>query len=151
MTLIHNSSYYLRFVKILTIVVNLLTIRIYVVGLVLEWIKRNGGLEGMQNFAREKSSKVYDVIDNSGGFYTCPIKRNARSRMNVPFRIKDGDVKLEEKFLLGAITRGMMQLKGHRSVKSIYQRSVKSIYQRESNLTTVKLWQKMMILFTCSL
>lgn len=84
----------------------------------------------MQNFAKKKSNKIYDVIDNSGGFYVCPIKRNARSRMNVPFRIKDGDEKLEKEFLLGAVARGMLQLKGHRSVKNLSKRI---------NLITVKL------------
>lgn len=123
MALTHNFPCYLRFViKVFTIVVNLLMIRIYVVGLVFEWIKRNDGIEGMQNFAKKKSSKIYDVIDNSGGFYTCPIKRDARSRMNVPFRINEGDEKLEKEFLSGAAARGMLQLKGHRSVKNIYQK-----------------------------
>lgn len=76
----------------------------------------------MQNFAKKKSSKIYDVIDNSGGFYTCPIKRDARSRMNIPFRISNGDEKLEKEFLYGAAACGMLQLKGHRSAKNICQK-----------------------------
>lgn len=87
-------------------------------GLVFEWIKRNGGVEGMQNFAKNKSKKIYDVINMSEGFYTCPVKPNARSKMNIPFRIKDGDEELEKEFLDGAAARGMLQLKGHRSVKN---------------------------------
>lgn len=93
--------------------------QIYVVGLVFDWIKRNGGVEGMQNLAKKKSSKIYDMIDSSGGFYTCPIKRDARSRMNIPFRISNGDENLEKEFLSGAAARGMLQLKGHRSVGGI--------------------------------
>lgn len=91
--------------------------RIYVVGLVFEWIKQKGGVEGMQNLAKKKSQKIYDVIDKSGGFYTCPIKPNSRSRMNVPFRIANGDEQLEKEFLSGAEARCMLQLKGHRSVQ----------------------------------
>lgn len=88
------------------------------VGLVFEWIKQNGGVEGMQNFAKNKSSKIYDVIDGSGGFYTCPIKPNARSKMNIPFRIGNSDEELEKQFLSGAEARGMLQLKGHRLVEN---------------------------------
>lgn len=87
------------------------------VGLVFEWIKQNGGVEGMQNFANKKSSKIYDVINGSGGFYTCPIKPDARSKMNIPFRIGNGDEELEKEFLFGAAARGMLQLKGHRLVR----------------------------------
>ncbi|XP_032680392.1 probable phosphoserine aminotransferase [Odontomachus brunneus] len=93
--------------------------QIYVVGMVFEWIKHHGGVEGMQNLAKKKSSKVYGMIDKSGGFYKCPINPDARSKMNIPFRIKDGDEELEKEFLSGAQARGMMQLKGHRSVGGI--------------------------------
>ncbi|EFN85445.1 probable phosphoserine aminotransferase [Harpegnathos saltator] len=93
--------------------------QIYVVGIVFEWIKRNGGVEGMQSLAQKKSGKIYDVIDKSGGFYKCPIKLDARSKMNIPFKIKDGDEELEKEFLSGAASRGMLQLKGHRSVGGI--------------------------------
>lgn len=72
----------------------------------------------MQNFARKKSSKIYDVIDGSEGFYMCPIEPNARSKMNIPFRIGNGDEELEKKFLSGAANRGMLQLKGHRSAEN---------------------------------
>lgn len=93
--------------------------QIYVVGLVFEWIKQNGGVEGMQSFARKKSSKIYNIINESKGFYTCPVQPDARSNMNIPFRIKDGDEELEKEFLTGAVARGMLQLKGHRSVGGI--------------------------------
>lgn len=88
--------------------------------MVFEWIKRNGGVEGMQNFAKNKSSKVYDVIDKSEGFYKCPVSPDARSKMNIPYRIKDGDEELEKEFLSNAAARGMLQLKGHRSVWENY-------------------------------
>jgi len=68
----------------------------------------------MQNFAKKKSSKIYNVIDGSEGFYMCPIKPDARSKMNIAFRIRDGDEELEKEFLSDASARGMLQLKGHR-------------------------------------
>lgn len=68
----------------------------------------------MEKRAIAKSKKIYDVIDESNGFYTCPVNPRARSRMNVPFRIGDKDEELEKKFLAGAAARGMLQLKGHR-------------------------------------
>ncbi|XP_076239432.1 phosphoserine aminotransferase [Calliopsis andreniformis] len=93
--------------------------QIYVVGLVFKWIKEHGGIEGMEKLAIMKSQKIFQVIDESKGFYSCPVKSNVRSRMNVPFRIAEGDEELEKKFLSGASARRMLQLKGHRSVGGI--------------------------------
>lgn len=90
--------------------------RIYVVGLVFKWIKEQGGVEGMEKLAIMKSQKIYEIINESKGFYSCPVKPEVRSRMNVPFRIGKDDEELEKKFLSGASARGMLQLKGHRSV-----------------------------------
>ncbi|XP_068972235.1 probable phosphoserine aminotransferase [Bombus flavifrons] len=93
--------------------------QIYVVGLVFKWIKEHGGVEGMEKLAIAKSQKIYDVINKSNGFYSCPVKSDVRSRMNVPFRIGKNDEQLEKEFLSGASARGMLQLKGHRSVGGI--------------------------------
>uniref|UniRef100_A0ABD2VVN9 phosphoserine transaminase n=1 Tax=Trichogramma kaykai TaxID=54128 RepID=A0ABD2VVN9_9HYME len=92
--------------------------QIYFVGLVFEWILKNGGVEGMEELARQKSQMIYDIIEKSNGFYSCPIKENCRSRMNIPFRIKN-DEKLENDFVSGAAALNMLQLKGHRSVGGI--------------------------------
>ncbi|XP_033230198.1 phosphoserine aminotransferase [Belonocnema kinseyi] len=92
--------------------------QIYFVGRVFEWIKRNGGVEGMKNLAIKKSNKIYDIIDQSEGFYVCPVNKKCRSKMNVPFRIRNNE-DLEKEFLAGASKRGMLQLKGHRSVGGI--------------------------------
>lgn len=88
-------------------------------GLVFKWIKRNGGVEGMQKKAIEKSSIIYDVISSSNNFYYCPVKNSVRSRMNIPFRIggPNGNDDLEKEFLSGAQELGMLQLKGHRYVE----------------------------------
>lgn len=72
----------------------------------------------MENISKEKSGLVYDVIEKSNGFYVCPIKENCRSRMNVPFRIRN-DPELENKFVAEAAKLNMLQLKGHRSVGGI--------------------------------
>ncbi|XP_026481823.1 probable phosphoserine aminotransferase [Ctenocephalides felis] len=97
------------------------TFIIYVMGRVFEWIKRHGGVEGMQKNAATKSRMLYDLIDSSDGFYSCPVKPHVRSRMNVPFRVggAGGDEALEEIFLKGAQQKGMLQLKGHRLVGGI--------------------------------
>ena len=85
----------------------------YVAGLVFKWIKREGGLAGMERRAIEKSKLLYDLIDASS-FFKNPVRKSDRSRMNVPFTL--ADTKLDDAFLKGAEARGMVQLKGHRSV-----------------------------------
>ncbi|HEY6609704.1 MAG TPA: 3-phosphoserine/phosphohydroxythreonine transaminase [Pseudomonas sp.] len=85
----------------------------YLSGLVFEWVKEQGGLEAMEQRNRAKQELLYGAIDASD-FYTNPIARNARSWMNVPFRL--ADEKLDKVFLAGAEARGLLNLKGHRSV-----------------------------------
>ncbi|MCI4392501.1 hypothetical protein PGIGA_G00146720 [Pangasianodon gigas] len=94
---------------------------IYIVKLVLEWIKKNGGTDVMDKLSKQKSSLIYDIINSSNGFYSCPIDVKSRSRMNIPFRIgnSEGDEALEKQFLEGASKLGMISLKGHRSVGGI--------------------------------
>lgn len=91
------------------------------VGKVLDWIKKSGGIKAMNDNSQKKSQLVYNLIDNSDGFYSCPIEKASRSRMNVVFRVggKDGDESLEKEFLKGAEALQMLQLKGHRSVGGI--------------------------------
>lgn len=90
-------------------------------GLVFEWIKRKGGLNAMNENSIKKSQLIYKAIENSNGFYTCPVDLKYRSRMNVPFRAgsETGDDAIENEFLKGAEKLGMVQLKGHRSVGGI--------------------------------
>lgn len=90
-------------------------------GRVFEWLKRNGGIAGFDKLSQEKSQMIYKIIDGSNGFYTCPVDKNDRSRMNVPFRIggTPGSEALEKEFLQKAEQKKMMQLKGHRSVGGI--------------------------------
>ncbi|XP_062874049.1 phosphoserine aminotransferase [Trichomycterus rosablanca] len=94
---------------------------IYIMKLVLEWIKSSGGTEAMEKLSKQKSSLIYDLIDSSNGFYSCPLDVECRSRVNVPFHIgsEDCNEALEKLFLDGASKRGMISLKGHRSVGGI--------------------------------
>ncbi|XP_072939911.1 phosphoserine aminotransferase [Epargyreus clarus] len=93
---------------------------IYIMGRVLQWIERKGGLDKMEELATKKSSLVYDVIEQSNGFYYAPVAKNVRSKMNIPFRIgSPGNDALEKEFLKGADALGLIQLKGHRDVGGI--------------------------------
>ncbi len=89
------------------------TYGIYVAGLVFQWLKQQGGLAAMQKMNAEKAKILYDYLDASS-FYSNPVRKADRSRMNVPFTLKDAA--LDEAFIKGAQARGMHQLKGHRSV-----------------------------------
>jgi phosphoserine aminotransferase len=89
------------------------TYAIYIAGLVFRWIKARGGLAAMAEHNRAKAALLYEFLDRSR-FYSNPVARADRSLMNVPFRLKDEA--LDERFLKGAQARGMVQLKGHRSV-----------------------------------
>ena len=89
------------------------TFAVYVAGLVFQWLKRQGGLAGMEQINIRKAQKLYGLID-SNDFYASPVAQNNRSRMNVPFTLRDPA--LDEPFLKEAKARGLVQLKGHRSV-----------------------------------
>jgi phosphoserine aminotransferase len=89
------------------------TYAIYIAGLVFEWLQAQGGLAAIEAKNIAKAQLLYDYLDQAA-FYTNPVRREDRSRMNVPFRLRDE--KLDEVFLKGAAERGMVQLKGHRAV-----------------------------------
>jgi phosphoserine aminotransferase len=86
---------------------------IYIVGLVLQWVKGIGGLEGIAKRNQTKAGLVYKAIDESGGFYKGHVKSD-RSVMNVTFRLPNEQ--LEDQFASEAKKRDMIGLKGHRSV-----------------------------------
>ena len=89
------------------------TYSIYIAGLVFQWLKRQGGIAAIEKRNIEKSSLIYDYMDSTA-FYSNPVNKADRSRMNVPFTL--ADAALDDAFLKGAQQRGMLQLKGHRSV-----------------------------------
>lgn len=85
----------------------------YVAGLVLRWLKAQGGLTAMGARNRAKAELLYGTIDASQ-FYANPVERSCRSWMNVPFTLKDPA--LEKTFLTEARAAGLVALEGHRSV-----------------------------------
>jgi phosphoserine aminotransferase len=89
------------------------TYAIYIAGLVFQWLKAEGGLAAMAERNRTKAALLYDHLDASV-FYKSPVQRDCRSLMNVPFKLRDES--LDAAFLKGAEARGLLQLKGHRSV-----------------------------------
>jgi phosphoserine aminotransferase len=89
------------------------TYSIYVAGLVFRWLLDQGGLAAIEQRNIEKAALLYDYLDATD-FYANPVAKADRSRMNVPFMLRDA--KLDAEFLQGAEARGMVQLKGHRSV-----------------------------------
>jgi len=89
------------------------TYAIYIAGLVFEWLLAQGGIAAIERRNVAKAELLYGYLDTTG-FYTNPVRREDRSRMNVPFKLRDES--LEGAFLKGAEERSMLQLKGHRSV-----------------------------------
>jgi phosphoserine aminotransferase len=85
----------------------------YIAGLVFEWIKSKGGLNAMAQINERKANKLYAAIDGSG-FYRNPVEIKSRSWMNVPFTLANPD--LDSVFLAEAKDKGLVTLKGHRSV-----------------------------------
>ena len=89
------------------------TYAIYLAGLVFQWLKQQGGVAGIEAVNRRKATLLYEAIDASG-LYENRVRPQDRSRMNVPFFLKDE--RLNEPFLEGAHEAGLLQLKGHRVV-----------------------------------
>lgn len=89
----------------------------YVLGLVLKWVRAEGGAEAMGERNRRKAANLYAAIDGSGGFYRNPVEPAARSWMNVPFFLPDEA--REKAFLKEADAAGLLGLKGHRAVGGI--------------------------------
>ncbi len=93
------------------------TFGIYMVRNVLSWLKGQGGLDAIEKRNRAKAAKLYGTIDANPGFYRSPVEKQSRSVMNVVFRLPSEAQ--EEAFVAEAKKRGMVGLKGHRSVGGI--------------------------------
>jgi phosphoserine aminotransferase len=87
---------------------------IYMMKLTFDWVKSVGGLAEMERRANLRSKTIYDAIDQSGGWYRCPVDKESRSRMNVVWRLPTEE--LENRFLDETKKADMSGLKGHRSV-----------------------------------
>jgi len=86
----------------------------YVVGLVLKWMKAEGGTTAFALRNAEKAALLYEAIEQSGGFYRNDVTVSARSTMNVPFMLQDEA--LDKAFLKESEQAGLMGLKGHRAL-----------------------------------
>jgi phosphoserine aminotransferase len=93
------------------------TFGIYMLGLVLGWIEGLGGLTALAQRNQQKADLVYAAIDRSGGFYRGHALPEARSQMNVTFRLPTEE--LEKQFIREATSAAMIGLAGHRSVGGI--------------------------------
>jgi len=89
------------------------TFALYVSGLVLRWLKQLGGLKKIEEINIAKAKVLYDYLDQTE-FYHAPVVKEDRSRMNVQFRLRSGE--LDAEFLKQAERRGLTQLKGHRAI-----------------------------------
>ena len=90
------------------------TFGVYLLKLVLEWLKEKGGLAAMGKLNSEKAALIYEEIDNSNSFYQGHAQQDSRSLMNITFRLPTAE--LEKQFLTQAAAAKLIGLKGHRSV-----------------------------------
>ena len=90
---------------------------IYILKLVLEWIKKNGGLSGIEKVNRQKKDLIYNLLDSHSEFFKPTAEKNSRSWMNITFRLPSEE--LEMKFISEGAANGLIGLKGHRSVGGI--------------------------------
>ncbi|MDI1243495.1 MAG: aminotransferase class V-fold PLP-dependent enzyme, partial [bacterium] len=90
---------------------------IYLIGLVCDWLKSQGGVDGIQVKNEAKAKLLYDAIDSSDGFYRGRAERSARSTMNVTFNLPSAEIELQ--FAEEATKQGLDGLAGHRSVGGI--------------------------------
>lgn len=116
------------------------TFGIYMLGEVLKWIEKQGGLAAIAKQNEEKAKLIYDVIDNSNGFYTGHASKESRSLMNITFRVANEE--LEKQFLTEAKDAGFVGLNGHRSVGGCRASTYNSV-----PLETCKALQDFMIAF----
>jgi phosphoserine aminotransferase len=101
---------------------------IYIIGLVCDWLKEQGGVTAIQKRNEQKADLLYKCIDSSDGFYVGHAEKNCRSLMNVTFRMNSAD--LDEKFCSEAEAIGLDGLRGHRSVGGI-RASIYNAFPRE--------------------
>lgn len=111
---------------------------IYIISLVCEWLREQGGLVGMEKLNQEKAAILYDAIDSSDGYYTGHARRDCRSLMNVTFRLPSEE--LEKQFCSEATALGLDGLKGHRSVGGI-RASIYNAFPKEGVTALVDFMQ----------
>lgn len=111
---------------------------IYSAMLVLEWIKKFGGLSAMKEYNYEKAQLLYDFIDNSK-LYKNNVEKKYRSVMNVPF--VTGNEELDNKFVKEASSQGIVSIKGHRLVGGM-RASIYNAMPREGIVKLIEFMKK---------
>jgi len=110
------------------------TFGIYVCGLVMDWLKQQGGLQVIEQRNQQKAAELYQAIDTSQGYYRSPVAIQDRSDMNVVFRIGPASHSLSQEreaaFAQQAEKAGLIDLKGHRSVGGL-RASIYNAFPRE--------------------
>lgn len=121
------------------------TFNVDVIGIMMEWILEQGGIEAMEENSIAKADLMYGLIEDSNGFYGTPLDKSSeyRSRMNVPFCVAGGDEELTNLFLVECWNRGIVGLRTVTPFKQgIYLRA--SLYHGVSYEETVVLANFMM-------
>jgi phosphoserine aminotransferase len=90
---------------------------VYIMRLVLEWIKKQGGLKAVEKVNETKKNHIYSLMDKYPDYFRGPIEKDSRSWMNLTLRLPNEE--LEKKFIAEAKAAGFIGLKGHRSVGGI--------------------------------
>lgn len=88
---------------------------IYITGLMLEWIESQGGVAALEKINEAKAKRLYDAVDSSG-FYSCPVEKASRSKMNAVFRVAGANEATEKEFVKEATAARIVGVAGHRSV-----------------------------------
>lgn len=111
---------------------------IYMVGLVCDWLKEQGGLTAMQKRNIEKAGVLYNALDSSDGYFTGHANRDVRSVMNVTFKLPT--LELDEKFCAEAEKTGLDGLRGHRSLGGV-RASIYNAFPRDGVTALVDFMQ----------
>lgn len=111
---------------------------IYIIGLVLEWMKAQGGLAGVEAVNKEKAALFYDYLDSSS-YFRSPVQKEFRSLMNIPF--VQGDAETETRFVKEAAAEGLVNLAGHRLVGGM-RASIYNAMPREGLLALIDFMKK---------
>ena len=90
---------------------------VYIVKLVLEWVKKQGGLEAVENVNIAKKDRIYQVMNANPDYFRGTVEPDSRSWMNITMRLPTEE--LEKKLIAEAKAAGFVGLKGHRSVGGI--------------------------------
>jgi phosphoserine aminotransferase len=92
---------------------------IYIIGLVMDWLKEQGGVEAIAKLNQEKAALLYSYLETSKNFHS-PIEKSCRSLMNIPFVTREKEAEkqkaLENRFVKEAAAAGLVNLAGHRLV-----------------------------------